>query len=101
MNGIEVVDRGSQTRLIFQPVLDIMGARHLYSTLNTVLAQAKPVELDASRIERVDTAALQLVAAFCRAAHDAGLALHWQGVSPALTEAVTLLGLSQTLGQPT
>ncbi len=100
MNGIEVVDRAGETRLIFQPVLDIMGARNLYGKLSTVLAQAKMVELDASRVERVDTAALQLLAAFCRAVRDGGLTLSWHGISPALADAAAILGLSETLGQP-
>ncbi len=99
MNGIEIVEHAGETRLIFQPVLDIVGARNLYTKLSTVLAQTKSVELDGSRIERVDTAALQLLAAFCRAARDAGFALTWCGSSPALSDAAALLDLNEVLGR--
>ena len=99
MNGIDVEDRAGETRLILEPVLDIMGARDLYGKLNAVLTQRKPVALDASRVERVDTAALQLLTAFCRAAREGGLALSWHGISPALADAAATLGLGETLGR--
>ncbi len=100
MNGVVVQRRPSETQLVFEPVLDIVGARSLYSHLNNVLAEGKSVELDASRVERVDTAALQLLAAFCRATRDAGLTLRWRAASPALCEAATMLGLNEMLGRP-
>jgi phospholipid transport system transporter-binding protein len=98
MKGVEVVNQADETQLVFEPVLDIVGARNLYGKLNSVLAHAKPVALDASRVERVDTAALQLLAAFCRTAREAGLALRWRDASPALREAAAMLGLHDALG---
>jgi anti-anti-sigma regulatory factor len=101
MNGVDVKSAAGETQLVFEPVLDIVGARSLYGSLNAVLAAAGTVELDASRVERVDTAALQLLAAFCLATRQAGLTLRWRAASPALCDAAALLGLHDVLGRPT
>ena len=100
MNGVQVVRQAGETQLVFEPVLDISGARHLYGQLDNVLAGATALVLDASRVQRIDTAALQLLAAFCRTTRDAGLPLHWRAASPALREAAGLLGLDESLGRP-
>ena len=100
MNGVEVLRSAGETLLVFEPVLDILGARALYGCLSGVLAEGKSVELDAGQVERVDTAALQLLAAFCRAVREAGVSLRWRNASGPLCEAAALLGLSEILGQP-
>jgi len=101
MNGVELVSGDSETQLVFEPVLDVARARDLYHTLNAALAGATTLELDASRVERIDTAALQLLAVFCRAAHEAGRRLRWRAASPAFSNAAALLDLDDLLGGPT
>ncbi len=56
------------------------------------------VTLDVTRVTRIDTAGLQLLAAFVRerAMHDRPV--HWRGESAALSMAAQLLGLSAVLG---
>ncbi|HEY9130587.1 MAG TPA: STAS domain-containing protein [Dyella sp.] len=62
---------------------------------------AHPVcTLDATAVARVDTAAIQLLVAFQRAAGAAGRTVRWQGVGAPLREAAALLGLEQTLQLP-
>lgn len=61
---------------------------------------APSAELDASAVERVDTAALQLLAVFRREAASKGLAVAWTGASAALCDAAALLGLAHTLELP-
>jgi len=100
MNGVDIKREAGETQLVFAPVLDIVGARSLYAQLSEVLRDGGTPVLDASRVERVDAAALQLLAAFCRNARDAGHNPRWHAASPALCEAATLLGLQETLGQP-
>lgn len=56
--------------------------------------------VDATATARVDTAAVQLLAAFRRAAYAAGRQVNWQGVGEPLRDAVALLGLEQTLELP-
>ena len=56
--------------------------------------------LDATAVERIDTAALQLLAAFHRDAHARGKTIAWFGVSTPLREAAERLGLTQALALP-
>jgi anti-anti-sigma regulatory factor len=53
----------------------------------------KVITLDGSRVERADTAGVQLLCALAIAAAQAGLAISWTAVSPALVTVVQLLGL--------
>ena len=56
--------------------------------------------LDASAVERVDTAALQLLVAFHRDALARGGKITWAGVSTPLREAAERLGLTKALALP-
>ncbi len=58
------------------------------------------VELDGAGVERVDTAALQLLLAFRRAASARGLPASWVGVSETMRDAAGVLGLTQALELP-
>jgi len=58
------------------------------------------VALDGRQVERTDTAALQLLLLFRRELAARGGSLSWTGVSEALHEAASLLGLTQTLELP-
>lgn len=60
-------------------------------------AQAKAVTLDASQVQRVDTACLQLLTAFVSERRAANRAVGWAGVPALLTERAQLLGLSALL----
>src|SRR5262245_66553371 len=52
------------TTLIYcSPELDISGAQDLYGTLQTALGAQCPVVLDATQVERIDTAVLKMVCA--------------------------------------
>lgn len=67
-----------------------------------LLGALKPgaIALDATQVERVDTAALQLLVLFRRELDKQGGTLHWHGTSDALNEAAGLLGLAQLLNLP-
>jgi ABC-type transporter Mla MlaB component len=56
------------------------------------------VVLDAGNIERIDTAALQLLCAFVRDRRARGLQVLWRASSAALLDAATLLGMKSLLG---
>ncbi|MGH8270016.1 MAG: STAS domain-containing protein, partial [Steroidobacteraceae bacterium] len=55
---------------------------------------------DASALQRIDTAALQLLAAFVRDRRTAGRAVDWRGGTAALESAAALLGLKDMLELP-
>ena len=85
------------THVLLEAVLCIVDAQTLYEKLSAVLACATPVVLDGSRVERLDAAAMQVLACFCRAAHERGLAISWQSPSSGLQQAAQWLGLESIL----
>jgi phospholipid transport system transporter-binding protein len=66
-----------------------------------LLARDAPLStLEAGGVERVDTAALQLLVAFHRDAQTRGTQVAWAGVSAPLQNAAQQLGLTKTLALP-
>jgi len=70
----------------------------LKSALLTLEDATRTVMLDVRAVERVDTAALQLLCAFVRDRRTRGRRTEWSGNASTFTEAVEILGLSQALG---
>jgi len=70
----------------------------LRSDLLSRFALAMKVTLDATALQRIDTACLQVLASFARDRRAAGLPFEWTGVPDALTDAAALLDLTATLG---
>lgn len=55
------------------------------------------IEMDASALEHVDTAGMQLLYAFARDARQDGKTLAWQDMNPHIVEAARLLGMTDML----
>lgn len=72
-------------------------ADSLKAALLGLIDEAATVTLDASAIQRIDTAALQLLAAFVRDRRLAGRAVQWRGAQQTLEPAARLLGMSGML----
>lgn len=70
----------------------------LRETLAQVYGEASPVVVDASKVESIDTAALQLLVAFAKSRRDQSRAVDWQTPSSAFCETATLLNLHEPLG---
>ncbi|NID13937.1 STAS domain-containing protein [Luteibacter yeojuensis] len=80
--------------------LRIGAAPALRDRLLGVLAAGEPIELDGAVVAQVDTAALQVLAAFSRDARAAGLPVAWSGVSDPLRRGVSVLGLHALIELP-
>jgi anti-anti-sigma regulatory factor len=68
-----------------------------------LLAQAElpgPYQIDGSAVQHVDTAGVQLVVAFALDCLERGIAYSWKGRSPALDEAIRVLGVGALLESP-
>jgi ABC-type transporter Mla MlaB component len=76
----------------------IASAADLRNALLSRVTDAGNVQLDASAVQRVDTASLQVLAAFVRDRRADGLPLEWLGVPACLTDAANLLDLTNVLG---
>jgi phospholipid transport system transporter-binding protein len=78
--------------------LDIGRAAELRTPLVEALEATHALELELSRVERADTAGLQLLLALARSARERGIAIRWSAPSKPLVETAQRLGLSAALG---
>ncbi|HET9391481.1 MAG TPA: STAS domain-containing protein [Steroidobacteraceae bacterium] len=78
----------------------VSEAAELKSRLGRLIRVRRPVTLDIGGVERIDTAAMQIIAAFVRDRATQGLVVQWQGSSGALSSAARLLGLAPLLKLP-
>ncbi len=76
----------------------IRNAPDLQTELAARLDEGGPVRIDGGGSERVDTAILQLLAAFVRDARADGRQVEWIACSASLRRAANLLGLESALG---
>ena len=97
MDPVRIEHTADTTHVVLEAALGIADARALHEKLGTVLASATSVVLDGSRVERLDAAAMQLLAGFFRSARNRGLAISWQSPSPGIQQAAQLLGLESIL----
>ena len=86
--------------LMLDADLRIGAAPALRETLLAVLAEGGAVDIDAAAVTQVDTAALQVLAAFSRDARAAGVAVGWTGVSDSFRRGVSTLGLNALIELP-
>lgn len=87
--------------LALAPILDLPAAAPLKQQLEAALGDAAGVDIDASAVQRVTTACLQVLASAAKTAAEAGgAALRIQNPSPAFMEAVAMLALAPALSLP-
>jgi ABC-type transporter Mla MlaB component len=78
----------------------VAEAEALKSQLSRRLDESGPVTVDVTALQRIDTAGLQLLAAFVRDRRSAGRPVEWRGRASALEAAAGLLGLHDMLELP-
>lgn len=83
--------------LTLQADCTLQKAEGLKRALCAIAAHPEPVTVDAAAVQRIDTAAVQLLAAFVRDRRLAGRDVHWRAPSAALAGAVHLLGMDSML----
>ncbi len=89
---------GSNKTLALEPVLVINDAEVMYTRLKEILVDDKPVIIDASMVEMVDTAILQLLLAFVNQLHANNTEVLWDSPSSEFCNRVDTLGLVDSLG---
>jgi phospholipid transport system transporter-binding protein len=75
-------------------IQDVAASHHL---LERTLEGGTPVRIDLGELTDVDTAGVQLLAAYGREAARRGIELRWSGETAALLKALRLLGMSGSL----
>jgi ABC-type transporter Mla MlaB component len=78
----------------------VKDAAALKQTLCEVVQEAQPVIVDVQDLQRIDTAALQLLCAFVRERTALGRRIQWCGDPALLREAAGLLGVAALLRLP-
>jgi anti-anti-sigma regulatory factor len=78
----------------------IEDVAQLRTDLSAHLAANKPIIIDASRLERIDAAGVQLLAAFAIDCLEQGIAFAWKQRPAVLEEAIRLLGLAALMESP-
>lgn len=78
----------------------IREAPELHRRLLALLEGPRPVMLDATDVDRIDAAGVQLLAGFTVECMERGIPFGWRGRSPAFERAVHLLGIGALLESP-
>jgi ABC-type transporter Mla MlaB component len=76
----------------------IASVSSLRATLLERVSDSGKVQIDASSVQRIDTASLQVLAAFARDRRAEERPTEWVGVPACLTDAANLLDLTDALG---
>ena len=93
------IDRqAAEARIALNSVLDVRQVRRMHESLIPLVADSAPLCLDGSQVTRVDTAALQLLAAFCRRVRAQTRSIRWESPSEEIVRAAALLDLENELG---
>jgi ABC-type transporter Mla MlaB component len=80
--------------------LVISTVHDLHDSLKQSLVSGLPIELDASLVESVDAAAMQLLCAFARDASSSGHPIRWYRPTQVLIDAAKLLQVHALLALP-
>ncbi len=87
-----------QSRAVVLTSPTIRTITSLQTELAERLDETGQVRIDGTAVDRIDTAGLQLLAAFVRDLRAEQRAVEWVGCSNALRKAATALGLEAALG---
>ena len=84
-------------QIVLDPVLAVDNAKKLYEQFNSVIQKNRSVIVNASAVEMIDTAMLQLLVAFVRKLQDQGIKISWAKPSDELMSRAELLDLKEHL----
>lgn len=76
----------------------IVIAEDLHQQLETLVESGQPIHIDASKLEQIDTAAMQLLWGFHQALATDGREPEWMNPSETLKNTAKILGLDSLLG---
>ena len=97
----QIEAQGDLCQIVLDEIVDISGISAFRSQLLEVLQGDKPVQLIAEKVERIDTAALQVLSAFFQEARSLDKSVGWQNPSEALCYSARLLGLEKIMSLET
>jgi phospholipid transport system transporter-binding protein len=87
-------------RIVLGASCTIHEAQDLRAHLMAQAALPGPYEIDGNGVQQIDTAGVQLVVAFALDCLEHNIRYVWKGRSPALEEAIRVLGVGALLESP-
>ena len=84
--------------LVLEPILTIAEVEMLHKKLQDLLQHDGDIQIDASKVQMIDTAGLQLLLVFNMALQKQQKSISWITPSPTFQETAALIGLSSHLG---
>jgi len=87
----------NKTTISLGNALDIVNVGNLKPRLQTAMEKKPHVVLIADKVERSDTAGIQLIYSFMQYAKEKDVAVSWQKPSDSLIETIAKLGMTDAL----
>lgn len=88
----------ASNRLVLESSLVINNASEFYESLKELAVGEQTIEIDASKVEIIDSAILQLLFAFMLDLSEKDIPLSWHKPSENLLHKASILGLTENLG---
>lgn len=85
------------TKIKLEGLLSIKNIEELKAKLDGGLVQKKDIVFDTAKLERIDTASLQLIAAFTKKLRDEGFSVTWSKPSREIVEIAQLLDFKEAV----
>ena len=95
---VEAKTDDGTNRLVLESSLVINKASEFYESLKKMAASGQDVEIDASKVEVIDSAILQLLFAFVLSLKESGNNFSWHKPTESLLNKASILGLTEQLG---
>jgi anti-anti-sigma regulatory factor len=96
-SATSTISSGDEHLFVLEKDIDISKVSSLHAELRPWLEENRDLLFEASHIQSIDTAALQLLFSFVREARARGAAVHWRQPSEAMIKTAGLLDLQEHL----
>jgi anti-anti-sigma factor len=90
-------EQNTSTTIDCAESVDIRFVEEIKKTLINAIELGRPIKINAGKVERFDTAGLQLFSSFVNDAHKKGVQVDWVETTDALIKAAKLTGLTHSL----
>lgn len=95
--GKKATGKSNEAGFVLDAVMVINNAKELHEKLKELSQSSGTITIDASKLEMIDTANLQLLLAFVSTMKSKNVALNWKDPSPEFLERASVLNLEDGL----
>jgi len=89
--------QSKSVELVLDETIEISNLASFYDQLSKHLRSSNPVIVNAGKVKRVDTSALQLLCSWYKAALEKNIVITWKHADGTLRSSATRLGLAKYL----